>query len=250
MNHHEKLQFERDGYVIIKNAIDRDICNDLMKKAIKPILRNNNIYYTGKKWRKCKRGLCFGGIDGQAIGKKYEKYKKWTGIYKNNRLNKIIDYLHPRKQWRWIYGAEEGLGWIHIRYPYSRQRKWYIPRHGWHIDSNMYKNTISTELSYIIMPLVNTITPNGGGTAIFRGSHRLINYWIHNLQNRISLDKYIKKCVNNEINIKPGIKCNIIETNGNKGDILILHPHLIHAPSNCYKNNKIRITFNLATGYN
>ena len=227
-----------------------------MKNAIKPILLKNNIYYTGKKWRKGKRGLCFGGIDGQPIDK---KYRKWSGIYKNDRLNKIMASLHPRKQWRWIYGAEQGLGWLHISYPYTRQQKWKIPPYGWHIDGNMYKNNISSELSYILMPLNDTIKPNGGGTALFRGSHRLINYWIHHLQNRISLEKYIKKCIANVINKNNKNKnsknknsktlCNIIETNGEQGDILIIHPHLIHTPSNCWRNNKIRIRFNLATGF-
>lgn len=256
MNREESMRFERDGYIIIKNAIQREICEELMKNAIKPVLRNNNIYYNNKKSRRGKRGLCFGGIDGQPINK---KYKKWSGIYKNSRLTKIINNLHPHSRWGWIYGANKGIGWIHIRYPYTRSNKWKIPQYGWHIDGNMYKNNISTELSYIIMPLINSITPNGGGTALFRGSHKLINYWIHHLQNRITLDEYIKKCVKNEIlkneilkneitnNYK--VNSNIIETNGDQGDVLIIHPHLIHAPSNCSKNNKIRITFNLATGY-
>lgn len=256
MNREESLHFERDGYVIIKNAIFKEDCEELMKNAIKPILRKNNLYYTGKKWRKGKTGMCFAGNDGQPINK---KYRNWYAIYKNTRLNKIIDNLHPQKRWKWIYGADQGLGWIHIRYPYTRQCKWKIPRYGWHIDGNMYKDSISTELTYIIMPLINSIKPNGGGTALFRGSHQLINYWIHNLQNRISLDKYIKKCIANEINKNSKNKnsknkncktlCNIIETNGEQGDILIIHPHLIHAPSNCSYNNKIRITFNLATGH-
>jgi hypothetical protein len=241
MNREERLLFERDGYVIIKNAIAREDCKELMKESIKPILRKNNLYYTGKRLRKKGlRGRCFGGSNGQPID------GKWPPLFKNKRVNSILGDLHPRGRWQWIYGAKNGLGWIHIRYPYTRSHKWKIPANGWHIDGAKNDNTIFSELSYVVLPLINSITRNGGGTALYKGSHRLINYWIHHLQKRITLDKYIKNLITNE---KSSRHCNIVETNGSQGDILIMHPHLIHAPSNCWRNNKIRITFNLATGF-
>tara|TARA_B100000989_G_C19176192_1_gene317615 strand:+ start:391 stop:537 length:147 start_codon:yes stop_codon:yes gene_type:complete len=40
---------------------------------------------------------------------------------------------------------------------------------------------------------------------------------------------------------------NIIETTGQAGDILIMHPHLIHSASIALEYHPIRITFNLAT---
>ena len=40
---------------------------------------------------------------------------------------------------------------------------------------------------------------------------------------------------------------NIIDVTGEQGDILIMHPHLVHSPSFADINSKVRITFNLST---
>tara|TARA_B110001450_G_scaffold256350_2_gene286454 strand:- start:8115 stop:8846 length:732 start_codon:yes stop_codon:yes gene_type:complete len=241
MNKEEQIQYERDGFVILKNVISKSDCINLLKKSINPVLRKNNIYYTGKRYRKNKTGTAFWGKNGHPI---HKKNKRWPALFNNKRLNSVIGEMHPHLKWKWVYGAEEGLGWIHIRYPYTRNKEWTVPKHGWHLDGTTDDDKPWYNQSITILPLINSITPNGGGTAIIPGSHKLINYWIHHLQNRISLNDYIQKNVDIE-----NSKNNIIESNGDQGDILIMHPHMIHAPSNCYKKNKIRITFNLSTGY-
>lgn len=250
MNKQEKLVFERDGYVILKNCISKEACQSLMKKSIKPILRKNNLYYTGKQHRKNLTGCFFAGRSGHPIK---GKNKSWPAFFKNARLLLSLCDLHPRNQWKWVYGAVNVLGWLHIRYPYTRSRKWQIPKSGWHLDGATDDDKIKWNKSVTIIPLINSITPNGGGTALFKGSHKLINYWIHHLQNRISLSDYIEKYVNREIEKneknEKNEKSNIIETNGEQGDILIMHPHMIHSASNCYKKNKIRVTFNLSTEF-
>jgi len=71
------------------------------------------------------------------------------------------------------------------------------------------------------------------------GSHKKINYWMHKLQNKIDLYDYINKIID---------KKNCIEANGNEGDILIMHPDLVHAPSVALNkaNIPVRVTFNLS----
>ena len=64
-------------------------------------------------------------------------------------------------------------------------------------------------------------------------------------QNRCSLQDYIVRIMNRELVNNN----NIVETTGEEGDILIMHPHLLHAPSMCSKKNKLRVTFNLSINY-
>ena len=256
LNREEKLQYERDGYVILKNIIPKSECKSLMKKSIKPILRKNNLYYKNKRNRINKTGGFFLGKSGQPIR---GKNRKWPALFQNPRLLLSICDMHPHYSWKWVDGAVTGLGWIHMRFPYSRSKTWKPPKTGWHLDG-LKNNMIDYKKSVTVLPLITSITKNGGGTALFKGSHKLINYWIHNLQNRISLSDYIDKHVNSELDKYSGDessdksgdesrKTTLVEAQGEEGDILIMHPHLIHATSNCGKNNKLRITFNLSTNY-
>lgn len=242
LNKQEKLQYERDGFVILRGVIRKSDCRELMKKSIKPVLRKNKMYYIGKKYRVNKRGTFFSGKDGQPLSK---KWRKWKALFKNPRLNLSICDMHPRSLWKWVDGAVNGLGWIHLRYPYSRNKQWKAPTRGWHLDGLLNYNKIDSEKSITIMPLVTSITNNGGGTALFKGSHKLINDWILSRQNRCSLQDYISKIMDRELVTNN----NIVETTGEEGDILIMHPHLLHAPSICSKNNKLRVTFNLSVNY-
>ena len=242
LNPAEKLQFERDGYVILRGVIRKTDCHELMTMGIKPVLRKNRLYYTGKKHRLNRRGTFFSGKDGQPLSK---KWRKWKPLFKNPRLNLSICDMHPRSSWKWVDGAVDGLGWIHMRYPYSRSKLWKVPSKGWHIDGLLTDKKINSEKSVTVMPLITSITNNGGGTAIFKGSHRLINDWILSGQNRCSLQDYIDKIMDKELVNNN----NIVETTGEEGDILIMHPHLLHAPSMCSKKNKLRVTFNLSVNY-
>ena len=242
LNPAEKLQYERDGYVILRGVIRKTDCHELMTKGIKPVLRKNRLYYTGKKHRLNKRGTFFYGKDGQPLSK---KWRKWKPLFKNPRLNLSICDMHPHSSWKWVDGAVDGLGWIHMRYPYSRSKLWKAPSKGWHLDGLLTDNSINSEKSVTIIPLVTSITNNGGGTALFKGSHKLINDWILTGQNRCSLQDYIDKIMDKELVSNN----NIVETTGEEGDILVMHPHLLHAPSLCNKNNKLRVTFNLSVNY-
>lgn len=49
LNKEEKIHYERDGFVILRGVIKKTDCHELMKKSIKPVLRKNRLYYTGKK---------------------------------------------------------------------------------------------------------------------------------------------------------------------------------------------------------
>ena len=69
--------------------------------------------------------------------------------------------------------------------------------------------------SITLLPIIHDIKKGGGGTALYRGSHHKISYWIHNLQNKISLDDYIAKTVNDAK--KNDAKKEIMEATGEEG---------------------------------
>lgn len=232
MNKDESNRFERDGYIILKNVIKKEDCDKLIKKGIKPILKKNKIYYCNKKIRGNKNGFLFSGENNKPLG----RLDNWKPLFESNYLKNVISKLYGRENIKWKW--DESLGWIHIRYPFLKKKYLRIRKTGWHIDGLNKFNKPNFDKGITILPILNNINKIGGGTLIFKGSHKIINYWIHKLQNRIGIWEYIKNKIMDEKDI--------IEINGAPGDILIMHPHLIHTWNNCYYKNGIRLTFNIS----
>ena len=242
MNKKDLTQYERDGFFILKKVIKKRDCHNFKHKVIKPILKENGISLTNKITWKGKYGECILAKDGgdHPIGIN-NPYNRWNKIFDSPQLLAALDQIHGRsKKWNWLYGAEIGLGWIHLRFPNSESKEWIPPNSGWHLDGSD-GNKVDPKQSVILLPLITSITHGGGGTAILKGSHKLINDWLHKSKNkRQHLDSFLSQQIK-----KNGP--NIIEATGQAGDILIMHPHLIHSSSNALENHPIRITFNLAT---
>ncbi len=241
MNASEIKKWNRDGYIVLKKVINPSKCNYFKHKIIKPILKSRDINLNQKKFDI--PGELLLSLDGSdhPLGEN-NKFNKWSEIFQSKKLLSVLDQIHgSSKKWKWLYGAEKGLGWIHLRYPFSTKKEWSKPTQGWHLDG-IIDNKINPHQSVIILPLITKINPGGGGTAILPGSHKLINEWILKSNNKIDLFSFIYKQVKRNFR-------DIFEINGNAGDILILHPHLIHSSSENLINQPIRITFNLSTQY-
>ena len=256
MNYKNLLyKFNKDGYIVLKNIMNKNECNKLIKKTIIPILHKKNIYLSKPNTWKNKYGiktdgnLIYGKNYGHIICKK-NKHFRFSALFNNHKLNFFLNKIHCRrniKKWNFNYLAKEGLGWIHLRYPYYKYKNIKLdnvkyPKDGFHLDGINNKNGINFNQSIILLPFITKVTKNSGGTAVIPGSHKLINDYIlrHNYKTNNNVYDIINKIKNNNIN-------NIIDIKGNKGDVLILHPHLVHSSSYADINSKVRITFNLST---
>lgn len=241
-------KIDRDGYVILKKCVIKKKINKLLKKTIIPILHKKKIYLTNKQSWKRKSGRLIYGKYGDHIIDKNNSHFRFKGIFNSRKLINFINQYHTRnyyktKRTKWNFNllASEGLGWIHLRYPFKKYvDNQIIPiKYGFHLDG--IENDINPTQSLVILPFITNVKPLGGGTAIIPGSHKLINEYIHSKKpNNIDLLDKINIIVNNN-------KHKIIEATGDKGDILILHPHLIHSSSYADIKSKVRITFNLST---
>lgn len=242
MEKKDLIQYERDGFFILKKLIKKKDCLHFKHKVIKPILKKNGISLTNKKTWKNKDGECILSDDGgdHPIGIN-NPYNRWNKIFDSPKLLAVLDQIHGgSKKWNWLHGAEIGLGWIHLRFQNSKSKEWVPPEVGWHLDGSN-GDKVDPKQSVILLPLITLIRSGGGGTAILKGSHKLINDWLHQSKNkRQHLDDFILQ------QVKKNGK-NIIEATGQAGDILIMHPHLVHSSSNALENHPVRITFNLAT---
>ena len=62
---------------------------------------------------------------------------RWPALIESSTLLAVLDQLHGGSvRWSWAYGAAEGLGKIHIRFPVDVSSAWAPPAEGWHIDGD------------------------------------------------------------------------------------------------------------------
>jgi hypothetical protein len=263
----EFKKIERDGYVILKKCVLKKKINKLLKKTIIPILHKKKIYLTKKQSWKRRSGRLIYGKYGDHIIDRNNSHFRFKGIFNSKKLINFINQYHTKNynktnktKWRFNLLASEGLGWIHLRYPFKKynnsnnnnnnnnnknnnnnNNNKIIPvKYGFHLDG--IDEEINPTQSLVILPFITDVKQLGGGTAIIPGSHKLINDYIHSKKSyKVDLLDKINNIVDNNN------KNNIIEAIGNKGDILILHPHLIHSSSYADIKSKVRITFNLST---
>ena len=244
--------FERDGYIVLKNAMNKKSCRNLIKKTIIPILHKNRIYLRNRNTWKTKIGnrrqglLLAGDYDEHIIPQTDENFRFPT-FFNSKKLLRILDSLH-RKKWKYMFLGKEGLGWIHLRFPYydyiKNGKENCLTDNSFHLDGtyeNSYNDTqILPQQSVVLLPFITTVKKNGGGTAVIPGSHKLINDYIlrHHYKSNCDVSSKINKIVedNND---------KIVDICGEQGDILIMHPHLVHSSSLADINSNVRITFNI-----
>lgn len=218
--------YEKNGYVLIKNTIPKLDCNLLYKNIMYKKLKYNKKTYIKKKEKilfnnKNKYGSVFS---------KNSKYYTWKYVFDNKLLSMFFNKIY--KKWNL---NDKLLGWLHIRFPYfnSKNIKY---MHNWHLDN--YDDKLNPYCGPIIIPFITNVKVGGGGTIVIRESHKYIDDYIHSKKSlgfHEKINNIIKKYSKNSEEII-----------GNKGDILIMHQNLIHSSSYANKNTNIRFFFNIS----
>ena len=82
MNKSERISYERDGYVIIKNVVDKSECNRFINDAVIPALKKRDIDIMNRTQFTRKRGEMILGNNGSnhPINKRY-KDSRWPALY-------------------------------------------------------------------------------------------------------------------------------------------------------------------------
>lgn len=256
--------FERDGYCVIKNAIPKEECKKLIRNTLLQILHKKRIYLTkpntwNYKYSRRKEGTLIAGKKNGHIISKRNKYFRFPAMYNSQELNTVLNLLHSRNsnisKWEYQYLGNEGLGWIHLRFPcknynnkIKKNKQFPLTDNSFHLDGT-YEDTnnntkVDSEQSVVILPFITTVKKNGGGTAVIPGSHKEINNYLlrHHYNSNLDIENIIDNVVNKQ-------EDKIIDVCGNQGDILVIHPHLIHGSSLASDKSRTRITFNIGTTY-
>jgi hypothetical protein len=146
------------------------------------------------------------------------------------------------------YDAPKDWGAFFLAFP--SDAKWGVPTSGWHIDAN-YTGALWPAGGVKTHALLGDVVPRGGGTQIVSGSHRLVHQWfeenppppgargadmrkllqanpyIRDLHREGDSDERIARFMDRTEAVD-GIPLRVIEITGAAGDVILVHPLVLH----------------------
>jgi hypothetical protein len=124
------------------------------------------------------------------------------------------------------YRRHTALGWWPIAFPGFEAPPWQAPVGGWHVDGIQFHHHIdSRDQGLLPIFLFSDIGPGDGGTAVDAGSHlRTARILAAAEPDGLAVGELCKRM--NEI---PPVSP--VEMTGRAGDVVLLHPFMLHARS-------------------
>lgn len=156
-----------------------------------------------------------------------------------------------------VWSVPDRWGAFLITFPTDVSRSWELTPKAWHWDDTLINHFAQRNTGLFIFTLYSDIKPQGGGTLLVSGSHRLIEQFFHRL---LPTDQRLKQKSlksrfaqshtwlaeltgitsdpNNRIQrfmeettVVDGVPVKVIEVTGEPGDAYLCHPAIFHAAS-------------------
>ena len=201
--------WERDGFVIIRNAFHDQLAHNLYTLKESLLQREeipNSIFQATPTSIKLNSN---------------DEYKNPPCL--NRTITKLLKSS--------TFSISDG-SYLHVRKPLQpRYVKW--PLWGWHIDKHVFNRKKPLKMIGIVH--TTNVKPNGGGTAIIRGSHaymqRFYKYLSNDYLNTVNILNVGMVVISSYIAWLHVILApqNLLEITANAGDIVLLNSFTIHS---------------------
>lgn len=199
--------FLKDGYIVIRQAFSSKTAEQLLPYVWARLNEDPDDCST---WMRASAEI-------QEVIKEGPVKDLFTSRYRDS----LDDLVGER---RWI--LEEGFGWLPVRFPGFSCSPWRPPKSGWHVDGIHFNHHLtSAEQGLVGIEMLTEIESGGGGTVLRVGSHKTIARILKESE-PAGLSYKELRCISEEMNHFP-----IVEAIGKSGDVLWMHPFLIHARS-------------------
>lgn len=211
----ELEQFKQYGYILLQKAFPREValqCKEVMWNAAenRSTVRKDD----PSTWPvKLPLDSTFFPSDGSP----------WSEVF-SPRLLGAIDEICGGSNSCQSFGA----GWWMITFPVDTSDSWRVEGN-WHIDggTELVRYPFSKEIGLVLIMYFSDVVNDGGGTAVLEGSHNSVARQLIRCGLRGAKNKALVQSVFDW----PDEAYNIVELIGQAGDVLLLHPLLIHARS-------------------
>ena len=136
------------------------------------------------------------------------------------------------------YNRTSRLGWWPVAFPGFDAPPWRPPEGGWHVDGIQFHHHIySKDQGLLPIFIFSDIGPGDGGTAVDAGSHRRTARILAAAEPAGLTPTELTAKVNATPPEKP------VEMTGRAGDVVLLHPFMLHARS-ANTGNSVRFICN------
>jgi hypothetical protein len=171
-----------------------------------------------------------------------------------------IDDVLGGQPWR----RPSDWGAFFLMFPTSRP--WNVPADGWHVDAD-YGGPLSPPKGVKVHAMFGDVAPRAGGMNIISGSHRLVHRWFREhpprpgargaeLRASVHRHPYLQDlCTPGEAEARfqrfcerveevDGIPLQVLENTSSAGDVILMHPLLLHAPPTTHLGGRPRFLLN------
>ena len=164
----------------------------------------------------------------------------------SERTLAAIDEVVGSQTWR----RPSDWGAFFLLFP--ARRPWDVPAEGWHLDAD-YTGPLAPPKGVKIHAMLGDVAPRSGAMMIINGSHRLVHRWFLDhppragargaeLRASVHRHPYLRDlCTAGEaaarierfherVEAVDGIPLQVLENTATAGDVILMHPLLLHAP--------------------
>lgn len=179
----------------------------------------------------------------------------------SERTLTAIDEALEGQPWR----QPTDWGAFFVVFPTPR-RAWNVPGDGWHVDAD-YAGPLTPPRGVKVHAMFGDVAPRAGGMNIINGSHRLVHRWFvehpprpgeraAQLRRSVHRHPYLRDlCREGEpaarierfherVEEVDGIPLQVLENTATAGDVILMHPLLLHAPPAAHLGNAPRFLLN------
>lgn len=219
----EAAQFVREGYVMVRQAFPKRAAVQLLDAVWRKVPEEPTDPDT---WTR-------GAAQIEDIVRDAAVAELFT-----ERFRGSLDDILGKGRW---WTREDGFGWVVFRFPGFFKQAWTAHDYGWHVDGmEFHHHLTSPEQGLVGIELLTDIEPGGGGTAVRLGSHQEIARRLHQAEPRGLSYSALREVVQS-------VDTPIKEITGQAGDVLWMHPFMVHARSPNY-GARVRVAANRCVG--
>ncbi len=258
----QRQEFDRSGIVRMRGAVAESAAEDMLR-TIWNCLRDRHYIHRDapNTWPEPKAGST-----------RMEQTRATHGFLGTRHLPKsvtfeqvgnavvcgAIDELLGSGQWQ----RPKRWGSLLVTFPESTGQ-WDVPSSAWHLDLPASHSSLGLTAVRIFTCLAK-LSPMMGGTLFVAGSHRLVQKLVrederlssHDARKRlISAHPWVKKLCSmdeagnrvqrfmSEGTVIDGVEVRVVEMTGEPGDVILVHPMILHAPAlNCSSSPRFALS--------
>jgi Phytanoyl-CoA dioxygenase (PhyH) len=139
-----------------------------------------------------------------------------------DRLAGAVDTVLDAARWDWP------SAWGDFLITFPNAPVWSLPHTGWHQDWTFSIDGPPRLVKAFVF--LNDLGPGGGGTLVVTGSHRLRGQcgWLRELCTEGDPVERRRRFMDAEADVE-GVALRVVELTGRPGDVVLIHPWLVHA---------------------